>query len=226
MIAIARAEEPTKLKRSRAKDAWKSVADVRTTLHDMQAGKCCYCERRIPSCGPGQEIEHYWPKAHYDDKRNLWKNLLLACDRCNHKKLDSFPLDDCGQPLVIDPTSANVNPESEITFTTQYRDAGEYRLMGQAVPTNGSSRGDTTIEVVGLTMKHHRQRRRRHYERVLLPWLQRHTDAHDDGDEAAIKSLRDEMERHMDGTAEYASFVRAFARQYELEVAVPGGVTT
>ena len=45
-------------------------------------------------------------------------------------------------------------------------------------------------------------------------------------DEAAIKSLRDEMERRMADRSEYAGLARAFARQYGLGLTVPGGVTT
>ena len=195
----------------------------------MQAGKCCYCEDLIPSGGRRQEIEHYWPKAHYGDKRNLWTNLLLACDRCNSKKGDCFPLDSLGQPLVIDPTSADVNPETEITFTTQANDGVEYRLIGRAVPTRGSARGAATIEVVGLSLNHRPRERRLHYERVLKPWLERYADASDLNDKSMMEALCREFEQLMAGGAKYAGFVRAFARQYKLHklgVTVPGDMTT
>ena len=134
VIAITRAEEPAKLKRSTARTHGSRFETSVRRCIAMQSGKCCYCESGVPSCGPGQEIEHYWPKAHYGDKRNLWSNLLLACDRCNRKKDDSFPLDELGQPLVIDPTSADVNPESELTFLTQVANLVEYRLAGMQCP--------------------------------------------------------------------------------------------
>ena len=221
MIAITRAEEPAKLKSSKAKDAWKSVADVRTTLHDMQSGKCCYCERKIRSSGPRQEIEHFWPKGAYDDKRNLWTNLLLACDLCNRHKGNKFPLDNLGQPLVIDPTSDDVNPESELTFFTKFNNVDEYRLLGQAVRVPGSARGETTIEVVGLSRNHHSKERRRHFVQVLLPWLERYTEARENDDEVEIEFLLDELGRHMESPAEYAGFARAFARDYSLLLSVP-----
>lgn len=221
MIAITRADEPAKLKISKAKDAWCSIPDVRTTLHDMQSGKCCYCESKIHSSGPRQQIEHYWPKGTYDDKRNLWENLLLACDLCNHTKGGAFPLDDLGQPLVIDPTSGDVNPESELTFFTQFNNVDEYRLLGQAVRVPGSTRGERTIEVVGLSKKHHRKERRRHFEQVLFPWLKRYVKARDDNDAAEIDSLLRELGRHTDSPAEYAGFARAFARDYSLPLSAP-----
>ena len=190
----------------------------------MQAGKCCYCENKIPSSGSRQQIEHYWPKSSYRDKRNLWANLLLACDLCNYHKGADFPLDDLGQPLVLDPTSGAVNPEAELTFITQFGDVLEYRLIGRAVPMHGSVRGETTIEVVGLSKEHHWRERRRHFEKVLLPWLARYAEARDDSDEVGMEALRGEMERLMDSRAKYAGFVRAFVREYGLPVSVPGGV--
>ena len=225
MIAITRVEQPPKLKRSKAKDAWRSVADVRRTLHEMQSGKCCYCETEIPPSGYGQAIEHYWPKSHYPAKRNLWANLLLACPRCNHAKLNSFPLDERGQPLVIDPTSRDVNPESEVTFATQFRDVFEYRVIGRAVPVNGSARGTSTIEVVGLADDHHCRQRRLHYERVLWPWLQDYAEASDRNDDEERDRLLGRMEQLMRGESQYTGFVRAFARQHRLPITVPGGGT-
>lgn len=188
----------------------------------MQLGKCCYCEASIPNGGPRQQIEHFWPKAHYGDKRNLWTNLLLACDLCNRKKGDEFPLDDLGHPKLIDPTSPEVDPESEMTFVTQFGDVDEYRLVGQAVPTSGSARGETTIEVVGLSARGHVQARRRHFELELLPWLRQYADACDRNDEGEKESLRGRLEYLMEGRATYAGFVRAFARQHRLPVTVPG----
>ena len=225
MIAITRTEPPDKLERSKAKDAWKSVVEVRATLRDMQAGKCCYCEAKIPECGPRQQIEHYWPKSNFTEKRNLWANLLLACDLCNGNKDDCFPLDNLCKPLVIDPTSNEVNPESELTFTTTFHDVVEYRLIGRTVSTKNSLRGDATINVVALNSDHHRRERRAHYEETLLPWLAQYVHASELNDVPEVEALRDRIERLMDGRAKYAGFVRAFARHYNLPVTVPGGLS-
>ena len=192
----------------------------------MQSGKCCYCEAEIPDSGPGQEIEHYRPKAHYREERNAWENLLLACSRCNHEKLDAFPLDDLDEPLVIDPTSRDIDPESEITFVTQFSNEAEYRLLGRAVPMGGSARGSATIDVVGLTADYHRQERRRHYEEVLHPWYVRWGRACDRNDEEEKRNLLADMRRLMVGASKYAGFVRAFAREHNLPVAAPAGSTS
>ena len=188
----------------------------------MQFGKCCYCETEIPPCGAGQEIEHFWPKSDYPRKRNLWTNLLLACSRCNHKKLDSFPIDDDGQPLVIDPTSPEVNPESEITFSTQIDDLNEFRLFGFAVPLNDSARGAATIEAVGLAAKYHRQRRRHYFVRVLLPWYVGYVEACEGNDDEETDRLLARMGQLMNGQSQYAGLARAFARQHNLPITVPG----
>ena len=222
MIAITRAEQPAKLKSSKAKDAW-ALPEVRAALHDMQASKCCYCEGKLRRSGSRQQIEHYWPKELYDDKRNSWTNLLLACDQCNHRKGKKFPLDDLSQPLVIDPTAGNVNPESELTFAIQFSDYFEFGLVGQVASVNGSVRGATTIEVVGLSEDHHQAERHRHFVEVLFPWLARYDQARKDKDEVEMKALCAELERRMDSRAEYAGFARAFAREYDLPISVPEG---
>lgn len=221
MIAITRTDPPEKLGSSNAKDAWNSVPEVRTTLHDMQFGKCCYCEAEIPVSGSRQQIEHFWPKSIYKQKRNLWANLLLACDLCNGNKSDKFPLDSSCNPLVIDPTSENNDPESELTFTTDFHDIEEYRLIGRAVSTKISQRGDTTINVVALNLDHHCRERRAHYEATLLPWLRQYARARDLSDLSEQESLERQIERLMAGNAKYAGFVRAFARRLKLPVTIP-----
>ena len=222
MIAITRADQPEKLNRSRAKDAWQSVAEVRAILHDMQSDKCCYCEAKIPESGSRQEIEHFWPKSRFREKRNLWANLLLACDLCNRYKGDCFPLDNLCNPLVIDPTAAGADPESEISFTTTFGDLLEYRLIGRTVSTKKSQRGDTTIKVVDLNSDQHWRERRRYYSQTLHPWLALFTDASERNDVPEVRDLRARIGRLMDGSAMYAGFVRAFARQHKLRVTVPG----
>ena len=76
-------------------------------LWDMQHGKCCYCESEIPKDGHGKEVEHYYPQAQslYPHFRNDWNNLLLVCHSCNGKKSHKFPLDENGNPLLIDPST-------------------------------------------------------------------------------------------------------------------------
>ena len=97
----------------------------------------------------------------------------------------------------------------------------EYLLIGEAVPISGSVRGEETITVVGLSRHDYRRKRRHYYEQILHPWLVRYAEAHDDGNEVELEVLRGEIERLMRDRAQYAGFVRAFARQHSLPVTVP-----
>jgi len=61
--------------------------------------KCAYCE--APKAAT---IDHVWPKAEHPKRMFDWDNLIAACRDCNSSKRSSFPLDDQGVPLQIDPT--------------------------------------------------------------------------------------------------------------------------
>lgn len=75
----------------------------RLKLISLQGNKCCYCEKPIDN---GQ-IEHYRPKAAYQEKRNSrlirpgyywlaydWDNFLISCGECNQagRKGNLFPI--------------------------------------------------------------------------------------------------------------------------------------
>ena len=72
--------------------ALRSMAGVRE--------RCMYCED-----SRGTDIDHFWPRTSYRDRLFLWPNLIWACSGCNRCKAKSFPLDEHGEPLLIDPTS-------------------------------------------------------------------------------------------------------------------------
>lgn len=144
---------------------------VKTTLEEMQHGKCCFCESKIKHIGFG-DVEHYRPKAGYKqttkDKLQKpgyywlaysWNNLLFCCERCNrHYKKNHFPLlkstararhhgDDIAleTPLLINPTLTN--PQAHIGF----RDEVPYAI---------SRYGKTTITVLSLDREDLNERRR------------------------------------------------------------------
>lgn len=65
-------------------------------------GKCCYCG--VKSYSPQMvDIEHFKPKSLYPDLANDKGNLLIACRECNMYKAGAFPLDENGEPLLINP---------------------------------------------------------------------------------------------------------------------------
>ncbi len=64
--------------------------------------RCMYCED-----SRGIDVEHFWPKLRYPARAFRWPNLLWACAGCNRVKIDRFPRDETGEPLLIDPTDVD-----------------------------------------------------------------------------------------------------------------------
>ena len=96
-------------------------ATIKKSLETMFNGgvesketKCAYCETYIES-KKAQDIEHFYPKSVYWRKTFEWENLLIACLTCNEEfKLDGFPLDVNGDPLLINPTTTD--PADHLDF--------------------------------------------------------------------------------------------------------------
>jgi len=79
-----------------------AFAEIRSTLRSMAGDRqrCMYT-----GDSEGTDIDHFRPLTQYPEHAFEWKNLLLACSRCNsNDKRDRFPIDEHGQPLLIDPT--------------------------------------------------------------------------------------------------------------------------
>ncbi|MCJ7572202.1 MAG: HNH endonuclease [Candidatus Thermoplasmatota archaeon] len=119
--------------------------EVKTALHHMQHGKCCYCEKKI-KFRAGATIEHFIPKSYYHDGQgsiiwrmaNDWNNLLMACNICNDKKLDKLPIT-AGIVQILNPTS-DLDPEDHIDFVF-----AEDFFIGMK-EKNGSLEGQSTID--------------------------------------------------------------------------------
>jgi uncharacterized protein (TIGR02646 family) len=153
---------------------------VKRELIALQHGKCCFCEAKISHISYG-DVEHFRPKAGYrqhpDDTLGrpgyywlayAWSNLFLACQLCNQRfKKNTFPLEDAGQrcrnhqadlakeePLFLDPGAED--PEIHIEFAAE-----------QPVAKNGSLRGLTTIEALGLRREPLRERRFDRYKMLI-----------------------------------------------------------
>ena len=115
-------------------------ARVKELLTGLQREKCCYCES-MPSATSSLRIDHFRPKGAIRQRKGSarvypgyywlayqWDNLVLACDDCNLKKSDYFPLEDPGQrarshldlldreaPLLLNPY-IETNPSDHVTF--------------------------------------------------------------------------------------------------------------
>ena len=218
MIAIQRAKCPNMLTGSPTEGTHYNKSGVVKTLRKMQHGKCCYCECRIPRIGLGKHVEHFRPHSRPEFKklRNDWPNLLLACPQCNGQKGDQFPTDSRGQPLLIDPSSSNLDPEQHIEFVASVSE-DPYEPIGMPIWKDGSRRGRTTIEVIALWLPDHVRARAEHYHKEVLPVYRRMVHAKRDGDDAALERAISEFNILMSSKSPLAGLVRSFARNMEVD---------
>ena len=110
---------------------------IREALKRIQHDKCCYCESKT---SPGR-IDHFRPKGRVRQRKGGdeirpgyywlaydWDNLVFACEDCNRKKFDYFPLENPEQrarnhlepisresPLLLNPY-VDPDPSQHITF--------------------------------------------------------------------------------------------------------------
>ena len=134
---------------------------IREVLKRLQHNKCCYCESK-PSATSAGRIDHFRPKGGVRQCKGSdriypgyywlayrWENLVLACDECNLKKSDYFPLEDPGQrarrhldcldreaPLLL-------NPYTETNL-------GEHLTFDGSACQPETERGRVTVTVLGL----------------------------------------------------------------------------
>lgn len=110
--------------------------EVKESLQTMYAEKCCYCEATITNVA-FEDIEHRKPKA-----KNLfphlafeWKNLHLACPKCNNTKSNQwdkkFPILDA--------------VKDDVDIHLDYKVSGVGLLRWPK-----TNRGDTTVRHAGL----------------------------------------------------------------------------
>lgn len=141
---------------------------VRQALESLYHRKCAYCEGQIND-GFRLQVEHYRPKDKLkDDAQHSgyywlayeWSNLLLACQRCNVKKSNHFPLDSIGarvahphadkQQWRVDSASLRaehpllLNPELDERFEDHF----DFRPDGTLAPL--TPRAKTTADLCDL----------------------------------------------------------------------------
>ena len=218
MIAIQRAKCPNVLTGSPTGGTHFNKSDVVKSLRKMQHGKCCYCECRIPRIGHGKHVEHFRPHTRPKFKKllNHWPNLLLACPQCNGQKVDKFPTDSKGQPLLLDPSSTKIDPEQHIEFVAS-ADEDPYEPIGLPIMKDGSRRGRKTIEVIGLWLPDHVRARAEHFHKEVFPVYRRMVHAKRDGNQVALESAISDFNMLMSSKSPFAGFVRSFARNMEVD---------
>jgi 5-methylcytosine-specific restriction endonuclease McrA len=108
---------------------------LRAALNEMAPGyqRCMYC-----GDSEGTSVDHFEPIARNPLRTFDWLNHLLACSFCNsNQKGSRFPVDEAGQPLLIDPSLEDPFDHLALSLAV-----GEYRAR--------TPKGTATIDVLGL----------------------------------------------------------------------------
>ena len=221
MIRINRtAPAPLVLSTSSAKDRY-NHGDVVQALLQMQYYKCCYCELYIADTGSGKQVEHFRPRAQFNNLWYDWDNLLLACADCNHAKLSKFPMLDDGELLLLDPSDPTLNPEDHIEFVVSEKQTTGGVPLGLAIPRGQSRRGKESIRVIKLSGEQHIKRRRETLDKLRFCYASLLTEStrisHGDGDALEADRLKNELLEAIGDDKAYAGLARTFHREHRLE---------
>lgn len=159
----------------------RAFEEIRETLAAMASGlvRCMYCED-----SQGTDIEHFRPRRRYPEQAFDWNNYLLACSHCNsNQKRDQFPLDERGQPLLIDPTAED--PGEHLVLTTS---SGKFYQL--------TPKGEASIRVFGLDRDLLEKGRKSTWDGLVLALIPRYAEARRRGDEEAIQRLLEAICKH------------------------------
>lgn len=111
----------------------KASARILKPLSEMSGRRmrCFYCADSM-----GADVDHYWPIALKHSLTFSWGNWLLVCPNCNRHKSASFPLDQDGRPLLLDPSSRDPWKHFALDVQTglimpRYK-SGQYDEIGEA----------------------------------------------------------------------------------------------
>ena len=198
---------------------------IRKLLTRQQYRKCCYCESTHSATSAGR-IDHFRPKgAVRQDKTSArsrpgyywlayaWHNLLLACETCNRRKSDYFPLEKSTQrarnhldpierevPLLLNPY-ADPDPSRHLAF------------MGSACRPL-TERGRVTVAVLGLNRPELQEQRQS--ELNVLTLLR--TVARGPGRPVNTRRrAKDFVQSRTQPDAPYTAMVRHYLRQDDTE---------
>lgn len=157
-------------------------------LDNVFHGKCGYCESETEVAGYAA-ADHYRPKGRVDGAPEHggyhwvaydWRNLVPCCNRCNTgAKRDSFPIAG-GRVCNREDASCTVELNRiELPFLLSPYDDGDgdprkhlvFTEFGQAIPKNGSVRGQRTIDICDLSRDALKEKRKANQESAWLRWL-------------------------------------------------------
>ncbi len=198
---------------------------IRTLLKQQQHGKCCYCESRH-SATSAARVDHFRPKGSVRQGKTsvrsrpgyywlayAWHNLLLACEECNRRKSDYFPLEDSAQrawnhldpveretPLLLNPY-VDPDPSRHIAFA------------GSACRPL-TERGRVTVVVLGLNRPDLQEQRQ---SELNLLTLLRAVAREPDRLANTRRRANDLMQSRAQPDAPYTAMVRHYLRQVGAE---------
>ena len=171
---------------------------VKNALREMFHDKCAYCESKIPHIAY-PHIEHYRPKKKYPYLAFVWKNLLLACEKCNGKehKDDNFPLEDGDEnnPVLLNPCEDN--PAQHLVFE-----------QARLVPL--SKRGKVTVNLLGLNDRDELFDRRRELLQKIDFIRRAVGDYERNGDHKRAQEGQNLLNQATSIESEYTAMVRQF----------------
>ena len=198
------------------------ATEVRDLLKELQHNKCCYCESKT---SPGR-IDHYRPKGAVRQSEESarvrpgyywlaygWDNLVLACEDCNRKKSDLFPLEDTERrarnhldrldleaPLLLNPY-VEMNPDAHLTF------------VGPACHPR-TTRGRITATLLELNRPMLQEERQRILSDLECLWIV----VRDPNTRDALRhTARDRVDALARPDSPYSSMVRDYLRAVEAE---------
>lgn len=190
--------------------------EVKTTLLDMQHGKCCYCERKISDlANTEREIEHYVPQSAFKDGNgnirwhlaNKWENLLCVCRSCNSSKGQQLPINSTTNDReIINPSYTDIDPEDHIGFSID-----DYLISFKA--QDNSPLGRSTIEKLGFRGRSDLFGEFRKIGVEIEITIMHLVNAYINNDVPAISSMTNELSRITSAHWPFASFKRKYIKK-------------
>ncbi len=203
--------------------------EIREILATLQHDKCCYCESKPRATSPLQ-IDHFRPKGAVRQSKGSerihpgyywlayrWDNLVLACEECNRKKSDFFPLEDPGQRTRNhrDP----LDQESPLLLNPYVEtDPGEHLTFDGSACQPGTERGRVTVTFLGLNRPKLQEERQEVLEMLALL---RDVARHPDGSDTIPPEVRDAMDSFARPGKRYIAMVRDYLSTIDAETDDP-----
>jgi hypothetical protein len=169
-------------------------ADVREALKQETHSKCAYCESRVAHVA-WEHVEHITPKSADADLVCDWRNLTVACPRCNGYRGDYFN----ATLRLVDPYDADLDEH--------------LGWLGPMMRHLSNDRGRATVDRIRLNRAELLFERTEHFRRVQLI-----IDTINDNPGPVADAMRVELEGHLSDEAQFAAATRAYVQAQGFEL--------